>query len=213
MAETRSKFRLIGLALEKVRESGIRYAASIAIKRIVPRSIFSMSRILLMEAGPSNAASIHASVGRWAVEADLSLLMEFGHSESAIRGRFARSDRAWLAIESGHLLGYCWFTSERYLDEASGLEFSVRADEAWLYDAMVAKRARGRGIYPRLFASAVKQLAHEGTTRVRILVDCMNRNSVRAHLAGGAKRERVIRTLTIGGVRILPRHLDLRAVR
>lgn len=172
-----------------------------------------MSRILLMEAGPSNAASVHASVGRWAVEADLVLLMEFGHSESAIRGRFARGDRVWLAIESGHLLGYCWFTSEHYLDEASGLEFSVRADETWLYDAMVAKWARGRGIYPRLLASAVNQLARDGKTRVRILVDCLNRNSVRAHLAGGATPERVIRTLAIGGVRILPRHLDLRAVR
>jgi hypothetical protein len=46
---------------------------------------------------------------------------------------------------------------------------------------------RGEGLYPQLLAGAARRLAPLGIGRVLIFVDERNRNSVRAHVAGGAR--------------------------
>ena len=186
--------------VRKVREVGFLYSGSLLLQRVIPAQILSTSSLVILHL-PTRSTRNEASVGRWATEADVSLLMQFGHSEATVLDRLASRDRAWIFTESGRLLGYCWFTKRAYRDEGSAFEFPARANEVWLYDAMVDRAQRGRGIYPRILSSAASQLGAEGTTGIWIIVETLNRNSIRSHEAGGAVVRQRARALTILGRR------------
>ena len=186
--------------VRKVREVGFLYSLNLLVQRLVPVRMFSMTSLVIMNFQTRNAR-IESPVGHWATANELSVLTQFGHTERTVLDRLASGDRAWVYTESGRLLGYCWFTARRYIDDASGLEFPARLNEVWLYDAMVDREQRGRGIYPRILSSAARQLGTEGTSAIGIIVDKLNRNSIRAHAVGGAVVRQQVRALTILGRR------------
>lgn len=188
----------------KLREVGFRYAVVLLLARFVPARTFSLSRLVVLNL-PTERAIPDGSIGRWAGTDDLERLTAFGHPIPALAGRVARGDRAWIAVESDRLLGYCWFTCGTYHDEASGLDFPAHPDAVWLYDAMVDRDQRGRGVYPRLLAGAARQLAREGTRGIWIIVEALNRNSIRAHEAGGAVIRQTVRVVTLFGRRQVER--------
>lgn len=199
---------MLGRVIEKLREVGVRYAVVLMLSRVVPPRVFSTARIVVLHL-PTAAAKGDDAIGRWAGPEDARLLEGFGHSPSTLAERFARGDRAWIAVEADQLLGYCWFTRGNYHDDASGLDFPSHADEVWLYDAMVHRTQRGRGIYPRLLVGAARQLDREGTRGIWIMVEALNRNSIRAHEAGGARVRQAIRVVRLFGLeRIERRELD-----
>ena len=63
---------------------------------------------------------------------------------------------------------------------------------------MVEAEQRGRGIYPKLLRAAAADLRREGFRRILIAIEVANRNSLRAHQAGGA-----VPIATVAAVRIL----------
>lgn len=186
--------RVIG----KLREVGFRYAVVLLLGRVVPARFLSTSRIVVLHL-PTAETKLERPIGRWAGPGDLELLTGFGHAKSTLVDRFARGDRAWLEADADRLVGYCWFTRSDYHDEATGLVFPAHPDEVWLYDAMVDRAQRGRGLYPRLLAGAARQLGREGTRGIWIIVEALNRNSIRAHEAGGAVVREAVRTVTLFG--------------
>lgn len=189
---------MLGRFIAKIREVGFRYAIVILLARFIPSRILSARRIFVLHL-PTAVTKPDRTIGRWAGPGDLDALAGFGHAKSTLVDRFARGDRAWLEAEVDRLVGYCWFTRGDYHDEATGLAFPAHPDEVWLYDAMIHREQRGRRIYPCLLAGAARQLEREGTRGIWIIVEALNRNSIRAHEAGGAVVVQSIRMVTFFG--------------
>ncbi|MFO0687467.1 MAG: GNAT family N-acetyltransferase [Myxococcota bacterium] len=189
---------MLDRVIAKLREVGPRYAIVLLLSRFVPPHVLSASRIVVLHL-PTSEVRRKDPIGRWADSDELPLLTGFGHEIATLVERFARGDRAWIMVEGDRLVGYCWFTQGDYHDEATGLAFPSHPGEVWLYDAMVHRDQRGRGIYPRLLAGAARQLGREGVRGIRIIVEALNRNSIRAHEAGGAVVREAIRAVTLFG--------------
>jgi RimJ/RimL family protein N-acetyltransferase len=91
-----------------------------------------------------------------------------------------------------------WFHSPCHQEEDLGVRFDLGPGEIWLYDAMVKRGQRGRGLYPRMLQTAVRDLGRDGVRRILVAVEAANRNSIRAHEAAGAAS-----TGRVTGLRIL----------
>jgi GNAT superfamily N-acetyltransferase len=145
------------------------------------------NRGVVLELETSRAGDDTLDGLRWADRSEHALLAAFGHPASTLSERFARGDRVCVLVSGGRLEGYAWFHSTAYEEPEVRTRFRMQPGEIWLYDAMVAPERRGEGLYPQLLAGAARRLALLGVQRVLIFVDERNRNSLRAHVAGGAK--------------------------
>jgi GNAT superfamily N-acetyltransferase len=190
--------------LEKLREVGIRYAVQIALARFLPVGWFRAGSLVVFALDP--AAARLAPLGdaglvlRWASRGDAELLAGFGHSRATLEERLSRGDRAFVMYRESELLGYVWFCGGVYEDDGLGIRFRMRPAEVWLYDAMIARGQRGRGLYAALLNAATGSLAREGVARVWIAVEAHNRNSVEAHIRGGAIPLCTLRLVRLFGV-------------
>ncbi|MEZ4330521.1 MAG: GNAT family N-acetyltransferase [Myxococcota bacterium] len=201
MSSNRMDSQTLRRAIRKLREVGFAYSAALALRRIVPAWLLSVSDLVVLRLPTDRATAAESAAGRWARAGDVAALMAFGHARSELDRRLARGDRAWALVESGQLLGYCWFTQHDYHDAGSGVVFPRAANEVWLYDAMVDRDLRGRGLYPRILSGAAHQLGDEGVRSIWIIVDSLNRNSIRAHEAAGASVRYRVRVWTVLGRR------------
>src|SRR4029453_10433584 len=108
---------------------------------------------------------------RWAGPQDVDLLGSFGHSRATLEARLSRGDRAFVMLEGRELLGYVWFRSGAYDDDGLGVRFRMEPAEVWLYDAMMARRVRGQGLYGRLVEAAAAALEGAGVERIWVAVE------------------------------------------
>ena len=174
-------------AIRKLLEVGPAYFARLLLQRVVPGWLWLANRGVVLELDTAAAADDAIAGLRWGDPSEHALLGAFGHPASTFAARFARGDRVCVLAPDGRLEGYAWFHPDVYEEPEVRTRFRMRPGEIWLYDAMVAPARRGEGLYPRLLAGAARRLAQQGVRRVLIYVDERNRNSVRAHVAGGAK--------------------------
>jgi hypothetical protein len=194
----------LGSALRKLDEVGWAYFARLLLQRLVPAWLWLANRGVVLELETASVGGDTLDGLRWADPSEHALLGAFGHPASTLRERFARGDRACVLVSGGRLEGYAWFHSNAYEEPEVRTRFQMQPGEIWLYDAMVAPERRGEGLYPRLLAGAARRLAQLGVQRVLIFVDERNRNSVRAHVAGGAKPiAQITATGLFGWVRVL----------
>ena len=187
---------------EKLQEVGLRYFAQTTLQRIVPTDWLRAGSlvVLLLEPEKGRAPSDTSDrVSRFASRGDLELLGAFGHSRETLESRLGRGDRVFVLQRGAQLLGYAWFRSGVYEEEGLGIRFRIQDDEAWLYDAMIARSERGRGLYPGLLAAAGAALASTGVARIWIAVEALNRNSVEAHVRGGARPVATLRLFRVFG--------------
>jgi GNAT superfamily N-acetyltransferase len=164
------------------------YAAELALHRLVPRQLLLVRRVVLLELmteSPTLPASAPGT--RFAGPHERALLMAFGHPPEEIERRLGRGDRVCVLASSGSLEGYLWLRTGLCEEPDLRTRFRIAPNETWIYDVMVAPALRGRGLYPRLLAGAARLLAAAGIERMLVIVDERNRNSVRAHLACGAR--------------------------
>lgn len=195
-------------AAAKVREVGFLYFAILGLQRLMPHRFVSVTNCLILEL-PIRDLETETSIGRWADFSDIARLTQLGHSEKEIDARLRRGDLAWILDEGPSLIGYCWFTSGHYRDEISGVEWAPQPHEVWLYDAMIAKEHRGRGLYPRLLSGAAKQLGVDGFHRIWIITEALNRNSISAHLKAGALvRKRLLSLKVLNWRRVRTRDIN-----
>lgn len=187
----------LGATLARVRsklsELGLRYAAELALQRVIPGSLARFSRTILFgistqEAGAPQPEPEH----RWATIQDLELLTQFGHSREVLQARLRQGARPCVMERDGELVAYIWFMAASFEDPELRMRFRMPDRAIWLFDAMVATSRRGQGIYPALLRAASADLAADGIERIWIASDARNRNSVRALESVGARASRLI---------------------
>jgi RimJ/RimL family protein N-acetyltransferase len=99
--------------------------------------------------------------------ADLGLMSrtmyQSGHQ---ILARFERGDRCFAVIEDGSIASYMWVAGKtHHLSEAYS-SFRCDGDQAWLYNAVTVRSARGRGYYTQLFQYILAALSEQGMRRL-----------------------------------------------
>jgi len=194
--------------VRKVREAGAFYAATLALRRVLPARVLYLGHLVLLEMRPARERgtdrtdSIPKGV-RWAASDDTAQLTSFGHSIELVQQRLSAGDRVCVLTEDGRLLGYVWFHSPQHVDKELGVRFELAPGEIWLFDAMISPAHRGRGLYPSLLKAAAADLWTQGFNRILIAVEASNRNSVKAHLAAGALRVGSIRALRLLGLTVV----------
>lgn len=115
-------------------------------------------------------------------------------------GKFAGQDaRGFCLKESGEVVAVCWFWwGERY--RARNF-WALGKDEAKLVQVVVAERARGRGLAPRLLRSAAYMMHADGYSQLFARVWHSNHSSLRAFEKAGWDRVAFVATLGFRGFR------------
>lgn len=113
---------------------------------------------------------------------------------------FAGQDaRGFCLTESGEIVAVCWFWwGERY--RARNF-WALRKDEAKLVQIVVAGRARGRGLAPKLLRSAADMMHDDGYSQLFARVWHSNHSSLRAFEKAGWDRVAFVANLGFRGFR------------
>jgi GNAT superfamily N-acetyltransferase len=186
--------------VNKIREVGALFTLTLGMRRLIPAAVYRYTRMAILEIVPSELIAVAADESvRWATFQDLRLLASFGHEPEVLRHRLTAGARACILTEGQELLAYVWFHSPCHQEEDLGVRFDLDPGEIWLFDAMVERGQRGRGLYPRLLRTAARDLGCEGVRRILIAIETANRNSIRAHEAAGAASTGSVTALRILG--------------
>lgn len=175
---------------DKVRREGFAYALQLLSRRLPP-ALFYANRFIVFALDlpanpPGKAAEAEPAGLREASVADSEILAHEGRSRAEIEARFAGGARAWIEAREGRLLGHAWI-DPRSLPWDRCLRLTGAAGDTWSIDGWVAPDQRGRGCYTRVKGAAAAGCAAAGHRRLLAAVDALNRNSVRANRAIGAR--------------------------
>lgn len=135
---------------------------------------------------------------RWAGPEDAAALATLTRSESVIRERLARGDMAILTEVGDRIVAHVFFRQGEY--DESNIQFTIADDERWVYDGYVAEDMRGRRTHPRLVQCGVDRLGDRGLVRAVSTIDHLNRSSLRASAARGARQIGSVLSLEVAGV-------------
>ncbi len=142
-------------------------------------------------------------VGRGALSEDVSELtrdridqmLEIMYvSRKELLARFDRGERCFAVLEHNHIISAFWSQVGLKDWNEMHLQFSLQPDQAWMYNAVTVKPARGRGLYPRIIRHMVDTLRQEGINQYYIDVQPENRASVRGLAKAGFTRIAMVTT-------------------
>ncbi|MGB8227273.1 MAG: hypothetical protein WCE45_10490 [Sedimentisphaerales bacterium] len=109
-------------------------------------------------------------------------------SRASLCSRFDRGERCFAIIDSGEIVTYFWAQFNfRYIDRLY-LTFNLKSNQAWFYNAVTVKRARGKGNYPNIIRYMSKVLAADGFDEIFIDVEEKNLASIRGMEKAGCRR-------------------------
>lgn len=100
-------------------------------------------------------------------------------SQADLYDRFDIGDRCFAVIDRGEIATYVWaqFDTKR-MDELR-LVFKLKPNQAWFYNAVTVKSARGRGYYPNIMRYTAKALRAEGFDELFGYSESQNLASIR----------------------------------
>jgi len=101
-------------------------------------------------------------------------------SRGGLQERFSRGDRCFAVFENGKIISYFWAQFGRKDLCELHLKFDLRPNQAWMYNAITIKTARGRGLCPNVIRHMAKVLLQSGIDEGFVDVDPKNRSSVRS---------------------------------
>jgi len=87
-------------------------------------------------------------------------------SPDQIRARFAAGDRCFAVVDGGEIASYMWVAGKTHQLSEAYLSFRCGPNQAWLYNAVTVKSARGKGYYKQLFRHLSSVLGEEGTSEL-----------------------------------------------
>ncbi len=113
-------------------------------------------------------------------------------SRADLEKRFADKERCFVALCNGRIVSYFWAQfGLKNLDELH-LKLNLPPNEAWMYNAVTIKTARGRGLYPNIIGYMARVLLQSGVDESFIDVDPENRSSIRGLVKAGCTRVALI---------------------
>ncbi len=120
---------------------------------------------------------------------DIDKMLEIMYvSRAGLQQRFSRGDRCFAVLDKSKILSYFWVRlGERHVPELHW-KFNLQAHQAWLYNAVTAKQARGRGLYPSVIRHMAKVMVAEGINELFVDVEQRNCPSIRGVEKAGCKK-------------------------
>jgi GNAT superfamily N-acetyltransferase len=91
--------------------------------------------------------------------------------------RYERGDLAFLAIENGATVGYCWITSLGAVVAELQRELILRGNDVYIYDAYTIPSRRGRNIFPTILTHISRYSRRNGYERCLIFARKSNLSS------------------------------------
>ena len=109
-------------------------------------------------------------------------------SRRGLLKRFDQRERCFGVLDQGRILSYFWSqVGTKDLCELR-LRFNLRPNQAWMYNGVTCKEARGRGLYPRVTRHIMATLGQVGIDEYYIDVDPRNEASIRGLNKVGFRR-------------------------
>lgn len=148
---------------------------------------------------PGTPDGTRALDARRAGPEDVAVLASVGHaSAEELRGRLANGDTGFVGFEGPEAVGYFWYRAGAWRED--DIEFRLRDDERWGYDAFVRPSRRGTGVAPALAIHSLARLQTDGVVRVLAVIDHLNEASRRASVRYGGRPIASLTTIGILGV-------------
>ena len=132
--------------------------------------------VLIQFLRPQTAADVDPEIEvRELFEADSEIMLQTMYLNShALQRRFSRGDRSFAVLERGRIASYGWTTSGiHHLSEAC-LSFRCATGQAWFYNGVTVKNARGRGYYAAVLLNIAAILRREGYSALYVHVEAAN---------------------------------------
>ena len=95
-------------------------------------------------------------------------------SRKILQKRFSRGDRCFAVLDGERILSFFWVLfSQRILFEHH-INVNLQAKQAWMYNAITIKEARGKGLYYNIILKIATTLSQQGIDE--LFVDAANDN-------------------------------------
>jgi hypothetical protein len=99
-------------------------------------------------------------------------------SRAGLLKRFSRGERCFVVLENGKIISFFWAQFHiRDIDELH-LQFNLSPNQAWMYNAITVKAARGRGLYPNIIRYMARTLLNSGIDEAFVDVSPKNTASL-----------------------------------
>ena len=115
---------------------------------------------------------------------------------------FDSGARVSVVEREGRLVAWIWERAGQH-DTRDGVRFRLLADEVWWFDGWVAREYRGRGILRQLMNFHAGECAGAGYTRILLVADVLNRNSLSATTAFGFERVGSLSRISVLGLSLV----------
>jgi ribosomal protein S18 acetylase RimI-like enzyme len=111
--------------------------------------------------------------------ADIDKMLEVMYvSRTGLQKRFSRGERCFAVLDNGKIISFFWAQfCIRNIRELH-LQFNLRPNQAWMYNAITVKTARGRGLYPNIIRYMARVLQDSGIDEAFVDVKPNNTASV-----------------------------------
>jgi hypothetical protein len=109
-------------------------------------------------------------------------------SRAGLQRRFRHGDRCFAVLDNGKIVSYFWAQFGLKNCDELHLKFNLHPNQAWMYNAITIKTARGHGLYPNIIRYMAKVLLQSGIDESFVDVDPKNRPSIRGLEKAGYTR-------------------------
>lgn len=159
------------------------YALQIAITRVFPRRVLTVSTFYVVEARLRKALISKPPDPdmRWATLGDIGLFEREGLPPEKIKKRFEQASRIAICERGGRLIGYFAYEVD-VRQEHDWLHLRLGRDMIWTSFAWVAPKHRNKGMHARIRYFAVSDFCQKGFTRSLATIDALNVPSLRSML-------------------------------
>ncbi len=169
--------------LQQIKQNGLTYTFAIAFNRIVPAWMLRCRRfdVYLLDANSFNfeARSADKVRVRWCEsEQDFQTLENLTYFR---RERSTGQLQGCLAEVNGQPAGGFWAATNQFDESELGIRIVLDSNQAWLFAAHVDKAFRRQGVYSRILAFIVSELAHQGRDQPLVAVNPHNIGSRKVH--------------------------------
>ncbi len=132
--------------------------------------------VLIQLLQPQTAADVDPEIEvRELSEADSEIMLETMYLNSdVLQRRFRRGDRSFAVLEEGRIASYGWTTSGTHHLSEAYLSFRCAPGQAWFYNGVTVKDARGRGYYTAVLLNIAAILRREGYSALYVHVEAAN---------------------------------------